>query len=108
MEQPEQPGQPVAAAYPHAECTSNRCQAPIIWTVTERRRDRMPVNRTPDPAGVILLLPNPDDPLVPIARVEGNAGKRFAKTCYTSHFATCPDADRFRQQTHRRQPRHHH
>lgn len=84
--------------YPVVECLSNRCQARVIWTITDGRHERMLIDAKPDPNGQILLTDNPADPAVPIARVERNAGKRFAKTCYTSHFATCPDADRFRHQ----------
>lgn len=87
--------------YPIIECLSNRCQKPMFWAITEQKRTRIPLNRAPDPAGLFVLVPNPDDPLLPIARRLDNAHKRFGKTCYTTHFADCPDAGTFRRQSYR-------
>lgn len=69
------------------------CAAPIIWATTERSLKPMPVDAEPSPAGSVQLIPR--EGRTPLARVIP-AKDRFAKRLHTSHFVTCPDADRHR------------
>jgi hypothetical protein len=57
--------------------------------------ERIPVNPTPDPAGNLKVTRRGDDQL-PLARVLP-ANRRFGVTLYTSHFATCTDAEKHRR-----------
>jgi hypothetical protein len=75
-------------------CSS--CHRPIIWCVTERQK-RMPVDAVPpDKGGNVEVIPRkgiaaPLAKVLPVAKQFGKRGLR------TSHFATCPNADRHRQ-----------
>lgn len=78
-----------------ARCGS--CRAPVIWAITAAGGKRMPIDADPVDGGTIVL--SADDP--PIASVVapdqmllGDDGVR-----YTSHFATCPNADQHRRRT---------
>lgn len=74
-----------------AKCFS--CGAEIVWALTEKGK-RMPVDAEPVADGNLELDVRTDPPL---AIVHGqptlDGGPR-----YVSHFATCPNADRHRQQ----------
>lgn len=59
---------------PVLKCRS--CKAQIRWVKVEKSGKKMPVNAAPDPNGLIL------------------AGGDH----YTSHYATCPDAKKWRTQ----------
>lgn len=81
--------------WPVEHCDSPRCEARIVWAVTDRGK-RMPVDADPSPAdGNIKLSVRYTGP-EPLATVL-SAAARFGLTLRTSHFATCPDADRFRR-----------
>ena len=83
------------------------CKAPVIWTVTERRK-RMPVDAEPVEGGTILLshrrVGSP-----PVALVQGpleieqlraqheRSPQEGPLRLHTSHFATCPNAARHRR-----------
>jgi hypothetical protein len=61
----------------------------------------MPVDLEPDPGGNVTLYAAPDDgrliaEVMPRARVE-SGNLPGSGVLYTSHFATCPDADRHRR-----------
>jgi|SRR6185436_782509 hypothetical protein len=78
-----------------AHCAS--CQAPIIWTLTERGK-RMPVNAEPVDGGNIRL-----DMRRPVHSFVVPVGEMFSEDIpgddglrYTSHFASCPEADLWR------------
>lgn len=76
------------------------CGAPIVWAVTEAHRRRMPVDAEPVDGGNVLL--STDDP--PLAQVHApGQASLFAdaanRPTYTSHFATCPQADQHRRNT---------
>ena len=70
-----------------ASCRS--CEAPIIWADTQSGR-KMPLDEQPTPAGNMVYVNG-------IARTVRYEDRRLARPTYTSHFATCPNAD-----THRR------
>lgn len=77
--------------YPTEPCRS--CSKPIIWAVTRTGKD-MPVTAEPRADGNVHLVNRAG--MAPLAEVLGVA-KRFAKTMRVSHFADCPQADRWRR-----------
>lgn len=76
-----------------ATCSSGNCGARIIWTLTERTGKRAPVDAEPNPAGNLILLPSPHG--APTSKVADLLDDPDAPR-YMPHFATCPDADKFR------------
>ena len=71
-----------------ARCRS--CGAPVFWAVTENER-RMPVDALPTTDGTLAVVfgyPNRSRA----------AGPDYQGERFTSHFATCPDADRHRRE----------
>jgi len=67
------------------------CGAPILWARSTRGR-MVPLDREPVADGTIIL--GADD----VAFVLGPADEPIAGTPrYHSHFATCPDADKYRR-----------
>ena len=83
-------------------CRSPKCDAEVIWCMTEGKKDML-VDATPVPYqpgedfGNIKLEDVPGN-LRPMARVLKPA-QAFGRqgTLHLSHFATCPDAKRFRR-----------
>lgn len=75
------------------------CDAPIVWTETERGKS-MPVDATPVKTGNIVLHHQSDPRQAPIAIVlaKNQTCPSWAVERYVSHFATCPNADRHRGQ----------
>ncbi len=66
-----------------ARCRS--CGAEVIWATTANDKP-MPLDATPDPKGLFV--------------VEGGVARRATAEDgyrYTSHFATCPQADQHRR-----------
>lgn len=61
--------------------------------------ERIPVNPTPDPAGNLRIQRREGEDL-PLARVVPPK-HRFGVTLYTSHFATCPNAEKYRRPKNR-------
>jgi len=79
-----------------AQCRS--CKAPIIWATTTNGK-RMTINAAPVDAGNIRLVYRRGDN-TPIAHVVAKAERVNYGTdqaWYTSHFASCPDADTWRK-----------
>lgn len=80
---------------PSSKCRS--CEAPIVWVKT-RRGKKMPVDAEPDPAGLFVLEGMAGELVAHKAGpLDGAAGGEL----YTSHFATCPDGDQWRQRDDR-------
>ncbi len=77
-----------------ANCSS--CKAEIFWAVTANVK-RIPIDAKPDPKGRIRI--EDVGPGNYRAHVEKEVGATlFAEgDRFTSHFATCPDAAKFRQ-----------
>ena len=69
-----------------SECRS--CGAPITWAITDQGR-RIPLDAKPNPAGNIRLDLTHAHILT---KSDNYNGPR-----YTSHFATCPNADKHRR-----------
>lgn len=68
------------------------CGEAIIWCVTATGA-KMPVDVEPVEGGNVILTAGP----APVAHVVSKRGRqRAGRTLYTSHFATCPAADKFR------------
>lgn len=89
-----------------AACAS--CKAPITWTLTENGK-RMPIDAEPVAEGNIEIvgetrrhLADGGTETTPVIRVlkkgEGDTLPGLsAPSRYVSHFATCPDAGKFRK-----------
>lgn len=92
-------------------CTA--CQAPILWTLTEAGK-RLPVDAETDGRGVTIALEVDDGNVIPTGDTAGD-GETTIPIVYVTgrnieaaqlfppahrwrpHFATCPNADRFRR-----------
>lgn len=79
-----------------AECRS--CRAEMIWCRTGRGK-KMPVDAEPSRDGVFVLEGDDQDPVV--RRLPNDAAATYTGDKYTSHFATCPNADDFRHKGER-------
>jgi len=71
------------------------CGAPIIWTITAKNK-RMPVDAEPDLEGLLVLDEGPDG-TVRSCVSSSLLTSLFQEVRYTSHFATCPEAARWRR-----------
>lgn len=75
-------------------CTGPNCSAMIRWAVTADGR-RMPVDYAPDPAGnLVRVMVAKGDWRIRVLADGEDPGPDVLR--WTSHYATCPDADRFR------------
>jgi hypothetical protein len=74
------------------DCRS--CHRPIIWAVNGKTGKSMPVDADPADNGNIELLPRAG--AAPEAVVHAQP-PMLATGLYLSHFATCPDRDRWRK-----------
>lgn len=80
------------------------CGAPIFWSATISGK-KMPIDAEPTPEGLLVILPPKDDlPKSLGTAVDFRVGtdavnKMLAEGCprWTSHFATCPDAQEHRR-----------
>lgn len=77
-------------------CGSDKCKDTlVVWCSTGR--DRMLVNAEPDPKGNLQLRDHGGaDPLAVVLNMAAIATK-LPGTLHLSHFATCPDAKRYRR-----------
>lgn len=71
-----------------ADCRS--CGAPMRWVETSAGR-RMPLDPDPSSAGNVVIEADGKARVLPPVEAARYTGEKF-----TSHFATCPDAARFR------------
>lgn len=79
------------------------CGLEIVWAITDRGK-RMPVDRTPALPGVgnLVLFFDVDlfgHPIDDVQRVTAATPETKGGTTWVSHFATCPEAARFRKET---------
>lgn len=78
--------------------TCRSCNAPVFWARTHFNHTPIPIDWEPVPDGNIAVV---DDGLRFTAKVLPPGDERIAaEETYTSHFATCPDADQWRRRTH--------
>ncbi|WP_052372818.1 hypothetical protein [Amycolatopsis taiwanensis] len=82
----------------HAQCRS--CRASIVWAVSAKTGNQMPVDYNPNPAkGNVLLQLDRGQLVAAVLTDRQLAGARAAGTdLRTEHHATCPDADMYRRQ----------
>lgn len=66
------------------------CEAPIVWVESQSTGKPMPMDLTPDPKGAFVIIGGK-------ARRATDEDKTLHRPRFTSHFATCPDADQFRR-----------
>lgn len=81
-----------------SECRS--CKADIVWGVMERSGKRNPLDRAPDPDGRIIVeaWQATERGMAPVVRVlHDDELELVSGPRYTSHFATCPDAQQHRR-----------
>ncbi len=81
--------------WPVEHCSAPTCNRPIIWAVTSNRR-AIPVDAEPVKGGNVLLREQHGQP-EPLAEVVRNPARLFGKTTWRSHFASCPQAEKFRR-----------
>lgn len=79
------------------------CHRPVIWTETERSK-RMPVDAEPPLSGGNVELVWRGSTVAPLSKVLPVAKQFGKKNLRTSHFATCPNADRHRRAGKGRRP----
>ena len=72
-----------------SRCTS--CGASILWAETVNGK-AMPLDEMPDPDGKFALDEADEPPIATYKHTNPGGAERF-----TSHFATCPDAAKFRR-----------
>jgi len=79
-----------------SEC--NTCGAPMYWART-RDGKAIPIDVKPTPKGNILLTYNQsrDDLNAKVYAPNNTHNIPPGRNRYTSHFATCPDADKHRR-----------
>lgn len=86
------------------------CRAPLLWAVTAAKGKAIPLDPDPHPDGNVELgrrVETADGRSAPLAHVvdrrqEALFEEPSTPARYLSHFATCPDADRYRKD--KRQP----
>ena len=77
------------------------CGAPIVWRPSESTGKRAPINAEPDPNGNIMVVRQTGAYRVltkaMLAEMEGSLFEKATRNDrYTNHFATCPQADKFK------------
>lgn len=86
-----------AYAAVRGQCRS--CHAPVAWVVTERGKkmplDWAPVERTESGQGLFAIRLTDDGKIEAIAVTA--AWLDDEEPVFTSHFATCPDRDKWRR-----------
>ena len=76
-------------------CASDRCKDLVVWAISGA--SRMLVNATPTPDGTVLLRDTGGpDPTARVLTVAERATKQ-AGSLHLSHFATCPEAKKYRK-----------
>lgn len=82
------------------------CGAPVIWVANDKTGKVAPIDLRPDPAGNILLNWSAGRPMAPptsytvLGKPDAVTPSLFeddTRPRYTSHFATCPNADHYRR-----------
>jgi len=78
--------------------TCRACKAEIVWARTGRGK-KMCLDAEPTSAGLFVLEGDDHDPTT--HRLPNDMAATYTGDKYTSHFATCPNADEFRNKTDR-------
>jgi hypothetical protein len=77
------------------QCRS--CKADVIWVTTEHGK-HMPVDAKPVPGGDFVVTLMFGGPRARYKQTDDDPAKSY----FTSHFATCPDANKWRNQKPRK------
>lgn len=78
-----------------AECRS--CHAWVVWVITPKGK-RMPLDAEPSVDGRFAFTGGTvDDGRGPVPSVVYNKGDTSTRPHFTSHYATCPEADSWRK-----------
>lgn len=81
-----------------ALCEGPTCRRQIRWVRLISSGQPHPINPEPDPKGNIGLVSQPERGKLTRAAVLSRARRQnWTNPLYLSHFATCPDAEYFRQ-----------
>jgi hypothetical protein len=76
------------------------CNAPVVWAITSKTGAAIPLDPNPIADGNVVRIGTATRgaPLVLVLTDEelGRARKQGVVQLYRSHFASCPDADRWR------------
>lgn len=73
------------------------CGAPVRWVHVDESKKRMPIDPDASPKGNVYVVRWDDrTPVVRVVSAE-NPAPPEAVLLYTSHFATCPNADDWRK-----------
>lgn len=85
-----------------SECSS--CHYPIVWSYMDESGKRNPLDRTSVAEGLMVVCawqadaPHDEPTMAPVVRVlKGDERESYTGARYTSHFATCPNADQHRK-----------
>lgn len=78
-----------------ATTTCRSCRATIVWTMSSAGR-KMPVDAEPVDGGNVIARGDHDQGL-PVVVVTRNGDPPPSGPTYTSHFATCAQADKWRR-----------
>lgn len=73
------------------------CDAQILWVVSESGK-AVPLDLAPDPTGRVVIE-TPDDPREAAVGRVLKKGEETTEPRFTSHFATCPDAEQHRRKS---------
>ena len=78
--------------------TCRSCHAEVIWVKVAPNNKRMPIDPNPDPAGNVLVDMHRRTAIV-VSTEELKLLEEVGKHAplYRSHFASCPQADRWRR-----------
>jgi hypothetical protein len=87
-----------AAAAKPRKTTCRACGADIFFAVHAFTGELAPINLEPDPQGELMLVaPQTGRPAYPCYRHHAPLFDPRPDQFYTSHYATCPEAERFRK-----------
>ena len=80
------------------------CQAPVVWAITAKTGSKIPLDPHTSPSGTIAVIGTSHVTGQPLAHVFTQADLALARAhgtpaLFTSHFATCPQADAWRKST---------
>lgn len=82
------------------QCGAPQCGRDIIWAKSGKTMRWMPIDAEPSVDGNITLrwMPGSQDPQATVLTVAQERERQLLQgKLHTSHFATCPDAERFRR-----------
>lgn len=84
-----------------SECRAESCSAPVRWVKTLAGK-KMPldVEEAPPATGNVYLVAGAEGPIACYTKIDSEHHQKLVAVgarLFTSHFFTCPEADRFRK-----------